>query len=136
MNRQIAPNLFDRISEGGPFQIDGNFGYAAAVPEMLLQSHAGEIALLPALPKAWPTGSVKGLRARGGMEVDMDWQDGRAVKAVLRATLDRRLALRPPVGQPIAAMTIAGAPAVTKEGGDGTVAVVLKAGQTCAVSFR
>ncbi len=136
MNRQIAPNLFDRISEGGPFQIDGNFGYAAAVPEMLLQSHAGEIALLPALPKAWPTGSVKGLRARGGMEVDMDWQDGRAVKAVLRATLDRRLALRPPVGQPIAAMTIAGAPAVTKAGGHGTVAVVLKAGQTCAVSFR
>ena len=77
MNRQIAPNLFDMISGGGPFQIDGNFGYTAGVCEMLLQSQNGEIALLPALPKAWPGGSVRGLRARGGFTVDIDWNDGR-----------------------------------------------------------
>ena len=66
---------------------------------MLLQSHAGEIALLPALPTAWPSGSVTGLKARGAVEVDVAWQDGKATRAALRPGVDGARRLRAPRGQ-------------------------------------
>jgi alpha-L-fucosidase 2 len=85
------PNLFDAHP---PFQIDGNFGATAGITEMLLQSHDGQISLLPALPAAWQTGSIKGIKARGNFTIEINWKDGKLVQSKIYAALGGNCRLR------------------------------------------
>lgn len=88
MKESLGPNLFNRLSDlDYSFQIDANFGFTSGVAEMLLQSHAGVINILPALPREWPNGRITGLKARGGFLIDISWTDGRLMHAAIKSAL-------------------------------------------------
>jgi alpha-L-fucosidase 2 len=147
-------NLWDvcGTKENSPYQMDGNCGGATGMVEMLLQSHASGsnvdqtrarrpdvggniIRLLPALPKAWQKGSFRGLRGRGGLEVDLSWENGKATTATLKARLDLTHRVIAPKGQRVASVTPTSATVIPGETPD-EIRLQVKAGETYTLRFN
>jgi alpha-L-fucosidase 2 len=127
------PNMLDSHP---PFQIDGNFGGTAGIVEMLLQSHAGELAILPALPSAWPSGYVTGLRSRGAIAVDIRWEARKATEVRLRPDVSEgQVFIRAPKGQRVASITSGGTPVSFVTNSNGSVRATLPAGHEYVVNF-
>jgi alpha-L-fucosidase 2 len=133
LRKSTLPNLFDNHP---PFQIDGNFGAAAAIAEMLMQSHRGQVSFLPALPKAWGNGRVTGLRARGGLEIDLSWSDSRLIAATLRASVDGVHRLRHAPDVRIKAILDGGRAVPSRPLPDSTLELPVKSGHVYTVQFE
>ncbi len=136
MQHSTGPNLFDThpAGDGWIFQIDGNFGGAAGLAEMLLQSHEEVLRLLPALPKVWPQGQVTGLKARGGLEVDISWSGGKPLEVTLRPQISRRQKIAVP-NQISKVMAKESGKPVNAQVSGGVLEVDLKAGAVYRVTM-
>jgi alpha-L-fucosidase 2 len=128
----VNPNLSASFGGMAEWEIDGNLGLTAAMGEMLLQSQSGEIELLPALPKAWPTGSFAGLCARGGFDLDLTWQDGKPVHLVARSKMGREFRLRSAGHLQV---TCKGAPVTPKTDTTDVVSFSTQPGKLYEISF-
>ena len=127
-------NLLAEISrDGSAFQIDANFGYAAAVNEILLQSHLGYMELLPVLPKAWANGSVKGMKARGAFVVDMAWEESKLKQAAILSVKGAVCRLK--TSGPVTVMHKNNAVNVTKHD-DGSISFPTESGGSYRIGIR
>jgi alpha-L-fucosidase 2 len=131
LRKSTGPNLFDMHP---PFQIDGNFGGTAGIAEMLLQSHGGRIALLPALPTAWPNGKVGGLATRAGVIADIAWRAGKLRRAMLTATRDTHFRVELPAGITPAEVRIDGKPSRPAPDSASLLSVTLRRGGVCQIT--
>jgi len=133
LSKSTLPNLFDSHP---PFQIDGNFGGIAGMAEMLVQSHAGEVSLLPALPEIWSEGRFRGFKARGGLEIALEWKDGLASLGTLRPIADGEQRLRLPEGQRIVSVRENAKSIPVREDKTGAFVMSLQAGHDYTVKFH